>query len=197
MWRTDWLMSTTANWRSNHNHPQLLRPRDEQDVHKLRLTAGCRATVQAHKFRENWQESVKSGINAPLMDRWWLVALLLVPLAVWGFVNLCLWSLTNHKSYILKGGLCWQWAPLLKKYAMLEAKGGVNQVPERLFFCFPVENFNLPQERRVAQQVCVLHPEAQGKLAPNVQVSKMVLVLWYGLSIAVVIGVHATVSQSH
>lgn len=41
----------------------------------------------------------------------------------------------------------------------------------------PVENFNLPPERRVAQHVCVLHPEAQGKLAPTVQLSKMVSVL--------------------
>ncbi len=45
----------------------------------------------------------------------------------------------------------------------------------------PAENFNFPQGARVAQHACVLHPalwvEAEGKLAPTVQVSKIVLVL--------------------
>ena len=45
----------------------------------------------------------------------------------------------------------------------------------------PAENFNFPQEPTVAQHACVLHPalwaEAEGKLAPTVQVSKMVSML--------------------
>lgn len=45
---------------------------------------------------------------------------------------------------------------------------------------FPAENFNFPQEPMVAQHACVLHPalwvEAEGKLAPTLQVSVMVSV---------------------
>lgn len=62
---------------------------------------------------------------------------------------------------------------------MLGAKGGVNQALERLPSFSPCREFQFPpQESQVAQHACVLHPalwvEAEGKLAPTVQVSKMV-----------------------
>lgn len=54
---------------------------------------------------------------------------------------------------------------------MLGEKGGANQALERLP-SLPVENFNLPQEYRVAQHACVLHASGPlgrgtGKIGSN------------------------------
>ena len=60
---------------------------------------------------------------------------------------------------------------------MLGAKVGTRPLKDSPL-SLPAENFNFPQESQVAQHACVLHPalwvDAEGKLAPTVQVSKMV-----------------------